>query len=47
VLTLIRQNRTNPQIAGSLRISVKTVKNHISNIYFKTGTATREDLLKL
>jgi DNA-binding NarL/FixJ family response regulator len=47
VLALIRQNRSNHQIAESLRISVKTVKNHISNIYFKTGTANREDLLKL
>jgi NarL family two-component system response regulator LiaR len=47
VLALVRQNHTNTQIAESLRINEQTVKNHIVNIYFKTRTANREDLLRL
>jgi NarL family two-component system response regulator LiaR len=47
VLALFRQNLTNTQIAESLGLSEQTVKNHIANIYFKTKTGGREDLLKL
>jgi NarL family two-component system response regulator LiaR len=47
VLALIRQNLTNTQIAESLGISEQTVKNHITNIYFKTGAENREGLLRL
>jgi DNA-binding NarL/FixJ family response regulator len=47
VLKLIKQDRTNQQIAGALGINIRTVENHISNIYFKTGAGTRAELLKL
>jgi NarL family two-component system response regulator LiaR len=46
-LNLVKQNKTNQQIAKSMNISIRTVENHISNIYFKTGTDTRADLMKL
>jgi NarL family two-component system response regulator LiaR len=46
-LNLIKQNKTNQQIAKSMNISIRTVENHISNIYFKTGTETRQDLIGL
>ena len=47
VLNLVKQNKTNQQIAGKLYISVRTVENHISNIYFKTGFTNRQELIKL
>ena len=47
VLHLIKQNKTNQEIAKAMAISIRTVENHISNIYFKTGTENRLDLLKL
>ena len=47
VLNLIKRNKTNQEIAKSLAINLRTVENHVSNIYFKTGTANRLDLLKL
>ena len=34
-------------IAAELRLSVGTVRNHVSNIYFKTETDSRQELLKL
>ena len=47
VLNLLKQNKTNQQIAKALEISIRTVENHISNIYFKTGAANRQELLEL
>ena len=47
VLNCIKQNKTNQQIAKFLQINLRTVENHISNIYFKTGASGRQDLLKL
>ncbi|MDR1803368.1 MAG: response regulator transcription factor [Treponema sp.] len=47
VLHLIKQNKTNQEIAKAMAISIRTVENHISNIYFKTGTENRLDLLKM
>jgi len=47
VLNLIKQNKTNQQIAVALNLSIRTVENHISNMYFKTGAKSREELLKL
>jgi len=47
VLQLVKQNNTNKQIAEALNISLRTVENHISNIYFKTKTKTRQELMKL
>ena len=47
VLNLIKQEKNNQQIAERLGINIRTVENHISNIYFKTGVDTRQDLKKL
>ena len=47
VLTQIKKNKTNQQIADLLEISLRTVENHISNIYFKTGAVSRLELLNL
>ena len=47
VLNLVMQNKTNQQIAQLLDINIRTVENHISNIYFKTGAENRVELMKL
>jgi DNA-binding NarL/FixJ family response regulator len=41
VLDLIARGRTNADIAGQLTISLKTVQNHVSNIYGKLQVANR------
>lgn len=41
VLDLIAKGRSNAEIAGQLRISLKTVRNHVSNIFDKLQVATR------
>ena len=40
-LTLIARGETNAAIADQLTISVKTVRNHVSNIYNKLQVADR------
>jgi NarL family two-component system response regulator LiaR len=45
ILNLVKQNYTNQRIAQTLFISLRTVENHISHIYLKTGCATRQALL--
>jgi DNA-binding NarL/FixJ family response regulator len=47
VLNLIKQNKSNQEIAKGLYINIRTVENHISNIYFKTGCGSRQELEKL
>ena len=47
ILNLIKQNKSNQEIAKALYISIRTVENHISNIYFKTGRVNRQELEKL
>ncbi|GBU27837.1 DNA-binding response regulator [Treponema sp. R8-4-B8] len=47
LLLLIKQNKTNQHIAQTLGLSLRTVENYISNIYFKTGASTRQELMKL
>jgi NarL family two-component system response regulator LiaR len=47
LLHLIKQNKTNQHIAKALGLSLRTVENYISNIYFKTGAATRQELMLL
>jgi len=47
ILNLIKQNKSNQEIAKALYISIRTVENHISNIYFKTGCVNRQELEKL
>lgn len=41
VLALIAQGRTNEDIAGQLVLSLKTVRNHVSNIFSKLQVADR------
>jgi DNA-binding NarL/FixJ family response regulator len=41
VLALIAQGRTNEEIAGQLVLSLKTVRNHVSNIFSKLQVADR------
>jgi DNA-binding NarL/FixJ family response regulator len=41
VLTLIAQGLTNQQIAGQLFVSIKTVRNHVSNVISKLQVADR------
>jgi len=41
VLALMAQGRRNPEIAEALVISMKTVRNHVSNIFSKLQVADR------
>lgn len=45
VLQLMMKGKTNRQIEDVLYISVKTVKNHVYNIYRKFGVGTRLELI--
>jgi NarL family two-component system response regulator LiaR len=47
VINLIKANNSNKQIADKLDISLRTVENYISKIYFKTGISNREEVQKL
>jgi len=47
IVACIKQNMNNRQIAKRLNIAIRTVENHISHIYNKTGAASREELLVL
>jgi len=47
IVACIKQNMNNKQIAKRLNIAVRTVENHLSHIYLKTGDASREGLLEL
>ena len=42
VLILLIQGKSNKEIAKILLISVNTVRNHIANIYKKTGMKKKE-----
>jgi DNA-binding NarL/FixJ family response regulator len=43
VLRLLAAGRSNPEIAATLVISVKTVERHLANVYAKIGARTRVD----
>lgn len=47
VLELVARGRPNPEIAGELFLSVKTVQNRVSDLLAKTGCATRAELVAL
>ena len=47
VLLLLRQGRSNAQIALALHIAVETVRTHARNIYRKLGVASRRALIAL
>jgi len=44
IINFIKANKTNKQIADVMTISLRTVENYISKIYFKTGFSSREEL---
>ncbi len=46
VLRLISMGNTNQQIAKTLRISIKTVEIHRSNLMAKLGTHSLSDLIR-
>ena len=43
VLRLIAAGRSNPQIAGELVVSIRTVTTHVTNIFSKIGAANRAE----
>jgi DNA-binding NarL/FixJ family response regulator len=47
VLFLLRQDRSNAQIALALQIGVETVRSHARNIYRKLGVSSRRALMAL
>jgi len=47
VIDLLKANNSNKHIAQKLFISLRTVENYISKIYFKTGFSTKEEIQKL
>jgi DNA-binding NarL/FixJ family response regulator len=47
VLELIAQGRSNGEIAGTLFLSQKTVRNHVSNIFMKLHVADRAQAIVL
>ena len=44
VLELVADGRRNREIAEILRVSIKTVEFHLSNIYTKLGIRSRAEL---
>ena len=46
VSELIRDRRTNKEIAGELFLSQKTVESHVRNIFGKLGVSSRVDIAR-
>ncbi|WP_330277139.1 AAA family ATPase [Lentzea sp. NBC_00516] len=44
IISLVKQGRTNRQIATSVRMSEKTVENYLTRLFSRTGCRTRLDL---
>jgi NarL family two-component system response regulator LiaR len=47
IVALIKQRLSNKEIAEKMNISVRTVENHLSHIYVKTNTFSRNELAEL
>jgi DNA-binding NarL/FixJ family response regulator len=47
ILKYVRDDKSNKRIAAALNISIRTVENHLTSIYYKTGIASRSELRKL
>ena len=45
IIELVAQGLTNQEIASTLMISKRTVDNHVSNVFSKTGAKNRVALL--
>ena len=46
-IAALATRHTSPQIAVQLRLSVRTVNNHLAHVYDKLGIAGRADLATL
>jgi ATP/maltotriose-dependent transcriptional regulator MalT len=46
VLTLVLEGHDNQNIASEMHLALGTVKSHTHNIFKKTGTKTRQELLQ-
>ena len=47
IVALIKQSLSAKEIAKRLKISLRTVENHLVHIYTKTGSSSREELFNL
>ena len=47
ILMMVKQQYSNKQIAAACGITLRTVENHLSHIYYKTGIKSRDQLLNL
>jgi NarL family two-component system response regulator LiaR len=47
IISLIKQAYSSKDIAEHLKISLRTVQNHLAHIYTKTDTSSREELFNL
>ena len=47
IVALVKRNLNNRQIAKRLCLSLRTVENHITRIYIKTGAKSRDGLINL
>jgi DNA-binding NarL/FixJ family response regulator len=47
ILELIREDKSNKEIAEALFVSVSTIKTHVNNIFKKLKVQSREDIKKL
>ena len=47
IVSLLKRNFSTKQIAKRLFISIRTVENHLANIYEKTGFGSKDDLKNL
>lgn len=45
IMSMIAAGHTNGQIAASLVVTEKTVKNHVNRIYGKMGAVSRADAI--
>lgn len=45
ILALVAQHQTNPEIARSLHLSPKTIRNHVSNVFTKLQVADRAEAI--
>jgi len=47
IVSLIKQSFSTKKIAKRLNISLRTVENHLTHIYTKTGCSSREEIYEL
>jgi ATP/maltotriose-dependent transcriptional regulator MalT len=45
IMSMIAAGQSNPQIAASLVVAEKTIKNHVNRIYGKLGAGSRADAI--